>query len=127
MLCSHRSIHARKTAALISASVECGAICAGVKGGPRKKAAEFGRTLGLAFQIVDDVLDVTGTPEALGKTPGKDARAKKMTYPACVGLERAQADASALAVRAGEKARSLPARRRNLLASLARFVKERTS
>ena len=122
-----RSIHSRKTAALFAASVECGAICAGASPAARRKAAAFGRTLGLAFQVADDVLDVVGTPRDLGKTPGKDARAKKMTYPACVGLERSRGSARSLAARAAAQAGALPARRRDLLVALARFASERTS
>ncbi|HET6203407.1 MAG TPA: farnesyl diphosphate synthase [Planctomycetota bacterium] len=122
-----RSIHARKTAALIAASVECGAICAGASDPARRKAAAFGRTLGLSFQIADDVLDVVGTRRGLGKTPGKDARAKKMTYPSCVGLERSRTAARTLAARAAREARALPPRRRDLLVALARFVGERSS
>ncbi|MCI0589299.1 MAG: polyprenyl synthetase family protein [Planctomycetes bacterium] len=122
-----RSIHARKTAALLAASAECGAICAGAGEARVNEAAEFGKTLGLAFQIADDVLDVVGTRRRLGKTPGKDARSKKMTYPACVGLDRSRARARALAARAERRARTLPARRRDLLVALARFAHERTS
>src|SRR5262245_57479565 len=122
-----RSIHSRKTAALLAASAECGAICAGAGRKRVKEASEFGRTLGLAFQIADDVLDVVGTRGRLGKTPGKDARSKKMTYPACVGLDRSRAQAGALAARAERRARTLPARRRDLLVALARFAHERTS
>src|SRR4051812_27122977 len=82
-----QDMHARKTGALIRAAAVTGAI---VVGGCDKAVAavdSFAADLGLAFQIVDDVLDVEGTDQALGKTAGKDAAAGKLTYPALVGLE----------------------------------------
>lgn len=80
-------IHRAKTAMLIRASVRFGGICAGA--GPRRMAAlgEFGERIGLAFQIVDDILDVVSTSEELGKTAGKDASQDKATYPARYGVE----------------------------------------
>jgi geranylgeranyl diphosphate synthase type II len=121
-----RSIHERKTAALLAASAECGAICAGAGARGRALARAYGRALGLAFQVVDDVLDVVGEKRELGKTPGKDEGAAKMTYPACVGVSRSWEAARRLAARAARAVRSLPARRRGLLLDLARFVVERT-
>ncbi len=80
-------IHRAKTAALIRASVRFGGICAGA--GPRRLAAlgEFGSRIGLAFQIVDDVLDVVASSEDLGKTAGKDSVQDKATYPALYGID----------------------------------------
>jgi geranylgeranyl pyrophosphate synthase len=80
-------MHARKTGALIRASVMAGAIMAGA--GPATLAAldRYARSIGLAFQIVDDILDVEGASADLGKTAGKDAAAGKPTYPALYGLE----------------------------------------
>jgi len=80
-------MHARKTGALIRAAAALGAIVTGA--GPELLAQvdAYARELGLAFQIVDDILDVEGSPEALGKTAGKDAAAGKPTYPALYGLE----------------------------------------
>jgi len=81
-----QDMHARKTGALIQAAAAVGAIMAGA--GDRGVAAveEYGRHLGLAFQIVDDILDVEGKDKELGKTPGKDAKAGKPTYPSLYGL-----------------------------------------
>ncbi len=85
------SIHRAKTGALLRASVRMGAIYAGA--GEAKLAAltDFGEHVGLAFQIVDDVLDVEQSSEALGKTAGKDAQQQKITFPAVYGLETSRA------------------------------------
>ncbi len=80
-------IHRAKTAALITASVVTGGIYAGATDEQIAKLRSFGQNIGLAFQIVDDVLDVTQTSEQLGKTAGKDLAAEKATYPALFGLE----------------------------------------
>ncbi len=90
-------IHALKTGALLAAAVELGARAAG--GDPRP-LAPFGEALGLLFQAVDDVLDVTGEAAELGKTPGKDAAANKATLVAAMGLEGARERAAELAERA---------------------------
>ncbi|MEO5922664.1 MAG: polyprenyl synthetase family protein [Bryobacteraceae bacterium] len=85
------SIHRAKTGALLRASVRMGAIYAGA--GEAKLAAltDFGEHVGLAFQIVDDVLDVEQSSEELGKTAGKDAQQQKITFPAVYGLEKSRA------------------------------------
>jgi geranylgeranyl diphosphate synthase, type II len=84
------SIHRAKTGALLRASVRMGAIYAG--GAPEEVAwlSSFGEHVGLAFQIVDDILDVEESSQALGKTAGKDARQEKITFPAVYGLERSR-------------------------------------
>jgi geranylgeranyl diphosphate synthase type II len=87
---SLRQMHAMKTGALIRASAIAGAIMAGASREALDAIAEYAASLGLAFQIVDDMLDVEGTTEDLGKTAGKDAAAGKPTYPALVGLERSR-------------------------------------
>ena len=80
-------IHHHKTGALIRAAAHCGALIAGA-GAPELAAVnEYALNLGLLFQITDDLLDVTATAEDLGKTPGKDARAKKATFPSIHGIE----------------------------------------
>jgi geranylgeranyl diphosphate synthase type II len=83
-------LHARKTGALIRAAAVAGAVMAGAATGQVEGIARYGAALGLAFQIVDDILDVRGDTRALGKTAGKDAAAGKVTYPALCGLEGAQ-------------------------------------
>jgi geranylgeranyl diphosphate synthase, type II len=80
-------IHRSKTAALITASVVSGGLYAGAKDTDVKKLRAFGQSVGLAFQITDDVLDVTQTSEQLGKTAGKDTAAQKATYPALFGID----------------------------------------
>jgi geranylgeranyl diphosphate synthase, type II len=89
-------IHRAKTAALITASLVSGGIYAGAKDGEVRKLRAFGQSIGLAFQIVDDVLDVTQSSEQLGKTAGKDTAAQKATYPALFGIEESVHKADAL-------------------------------
>ena len=84
-------IHLRKTAALIRAAARCGAIIAGASENDLEATTEYAGNLGLLFQITDDLLDVTATAEDLGKTPGKDARSRKATYPALHGMEASHA------------------------------------
>ena len=78
-LAALRNVHDRKTGALIAGAVEAGAVAAGAHADERSGFAEFGAELGWLFQLVDDLLDTTGSAEALGKTPGKDARSGKIT------------------------------------------------
>lgn len=122
-----RRIHARKTGALIAASIEIGAICAGAPQAKREAIADFGREVGLAFQIADDLLDATSDAATLGKVAGQDAAAKKMTYPACLGIEKSKAEARAVAARAQEKAKNLGAQRVDRLIEVSCFVIERIS
>ena len=84
---SLQDMHARKTGALIRASAVAGAIMAGGSDASVRAVDDYGRQLGLAFQIVDDILDVEGDARELGKTAGKDARDGKPTYPSIYGLE----------------------------------------
>jgi len=83
-------IHRAKTGCLLSASVELGAVLAGVDDDRRGIFADFGASLGLAFQIADDILDATASAEDMGKSPGKDADAGKRTYVTLFGLEAAR-------------------------------------
>jgi geranylgeranyl diphosphate synthase type II len=84
------SIHRAKTGALLRASVRMGAIYAGAAADQLAALTSFGEHIGLAFQIVDDILDVEQSSEALGKTAGKDAAQKKITFPAVYGLDRSR-------------------------------------
>jgi geranylgeranyl diphosphate synthase type II len=88
-----RFIHERKTAAMIVLPLRLGAMIAGASPGQLKALTEFGQALGLAFQIQDDILDVTATSEQLGKSAGKDLKSLKATYPAVIGLEAARKEA----------------------------------
>jgi geranylgeranyl diphosphate synthase, type II len=89
-------IHRSKTAALLTASVVSGGMYAGATADEISRLRTYGQSIGLAFQIVDDVLDVTQTSEQLGKTAGKDTAAEKATYPALFGIEESTRKANAL-------------------------------
>ena len=109
-----RFIHARKTAALLRSAARMGAICSRASEAELAAVGEHAESLGLAFQLIDDTLDVTGTAEQLGKTPGKDARAGKRTSLSEVGLKRAgelSAELTRRAIRSleplGERGRKL--------------------
>jgi geranylgeranyl diphosphate synthase type II len=89
-------IHLHKTAALIKSSVRIGTILAGSRKKQLQALTRYAENTGLAFQIIDDVLDVEGTPEELGKSVGSDSRKKKMTYPSLYGIEGARKKANEL-------------------------------
>lgn len=89
-------IHRHKTGALLEASVVCGAILAGASSSDLQRLSEYAQDIGLAFQIVDDVLDITATQEELGKTAGKDIQAQKATYPSFWGIEESKRQAEQL-------------------------------
>jgi geranylgeranyl diphosphate synthase, type II len=91
-----RFIHERKTAAMIEASLRLGAMTANATPGQLEALTVFGRNLGLAFQVIDDILDVTQTSEKLGKSAGKDVAAEKSTYPSVIGLEKSRVEARRL-------------------------------
>jgi geranylgeranyl diphosphate synthase type II len=91
-----RFIHERKTAAMIEVSLRLGAMSANATPGQLDALTIFGRNLGLAFQVIDDILDVTQTSEKLGKSAGKDVAAQKSTYPAVIGLEASRKEARRL-------------------------------
>ena len=119
-------IHRSKTAALITASVVSGGIYAGGSEDQIGHLRCFGQAIGLAFQIVDDILDVTQTSEQLGKTAGKDLASEKATYPALFGLEESRKKASALLASACHAVESFGSRG-GALKDLARFLIERNS
>ena len=89
-------IHRHKPGSLLSASVELGALHAGAAAEDRAAMARYGDAVGLAFQIADDLLDRTASAEALGKTPGKDVKSGKATYPALLGLDASRREADRL-------------------------------
>lgn len=118
-------IHTHKTGALLESCVVCGAILSGTPEIEQQHLSRYAQKIGLAFQIVDDILDLTATPEELGKTAGKDITAQKATYPSIWGLEASKAQAQQLVEQAkvelevfGEKA--LP------LLAIADFFTKRT-
>jgi len=111
-----RYIHERKTSALLACSVRLGGMSANCTARQLKALTDFGYNVGLAFQVIDDILDVTQTTEELGKTAGKDQATAKVTYPAIVGLEKSRKIAKKLTDKAfaalkpfGDKATALEA------------------
>jgi len=119
-----RDMHARKTGALIRASVAAGAVMGGATEALFAALDQYGTEIGLAFQIVDDILDEEGSAASLGKTAGKDRAAGKPTYPAFFGLDKSKqlaAEAHAKARQALERARLLDSR----LADIASWIVER--
>jgi geranylgeranyl diphosphate synthase type II len=117
-------IHRAKTAALITASLVSGGLYAGAKDNEVRKLRAFGQSIGLAFQIVDDVLDVTQTSEQLGKTAGKDTAAQKATYPALFGIDESVRKADSLVSTAFAELDSF-GERAETLKELARYLVER--
>jgi len=95
-----RYIHENKTAALLTTAARLGAMSANASDRQLAAITDFGRALGLAFQVIDDILDVTQTSEKLGKSAGKDIAARKATYPAVIGLEKSRVEAKRLTSRA---------------------------
>ena len=95
-----RYIHERKTSALLRCSARLGGMSANCNTPQLQALSDFGYNVGLAFQIIDDILDVTQTSEQLGKTAGKDTAAQKATYPKIVGLEKSRKIAAQLTGRA---------------------------
>jgi geranylgeranyl diphosphate synthase, type II len=91
-----RFIHENKTAAILKSSIRLGAMSANADAKKLRAVTQFGHGLGLAFQVIDDILDVTQSSEILGKSAGKDIAAKKATYPAVIGLEKSRAEARRL-------------------------------
>lgn len=119
-------IHRSKTAALITASVITGGIYAGADPKQVANLRLFGQAIGLAFQIVDDILDVTQTSEQLGKTAGKDLASEKATYPALFGLEESRKKARSLLEDAYQAVQNLGAKGETMK-ELARYLIERES
>ncbi|HXZ27564.1 MAG TPA: farnesyl diphosphate synthase [Terriglobales bacterium] len=117
-------IHRSKTGALITASLVSGGLYAGADEEQLARLRDFGRAVGLAFQIADDVLDVTQSSEQLGKTAGKDTASEKATYPALFGVEESMKKAEAL-VDSGCAALAAFGPRAETLKQLARFLVER--
>lgn len=120
-------IHLRKTAALIEASARMGACVARADPTTVQAAGDYGRALGLCFQAADDLLDVTGDAQALGKTPGKDAAQDKLTLVATLGMDGARRRAEEYADLARDAARRLGCAPGGALLGLVDFVLSRSS
>jgi geranylgeranyl diphosphate synthase, type II len=118
-------IHENKTAAILKSSVRLGAMSANADAGQLSAITRFGERLGLAFQIIDDILDVTQTSEVLGKSAGKDAAAHKATYPAVIGLEKSRAEAKRLTREAHDVLSVFSACGAEPLHALANYLLER--
>lgn len=118
-------IHERKTSALLCCAVRLGGMSANCRPKELKALTDFGSRVGLAFQIVDDVLDVTQSTEQLGKTAGKDAATKKATYPSVVGLEKSRKIARRLTDQAFRALEAFPKQRSAALYALAQHLLER--
>jgi geranylgeranyl diphosphate synthase type II len=119
-----RYIHENKTAALLTTSVRLGAMSANATPAQLRALSDFGFALGLAFQVIDDILDVTQTSEKLGKSAGKDVAAHKATYPSVLGLEKSRAEAGRLTRQAHDALRPL-GKRAQTLHVLANYLLER--
>ena len=119
-----QQLHRMKTGALLTCSCRLGAMAAGADEGPLASLTRFGEQLGLAFQIVDDVLDETSTPELMGKATGKDAAKGKNTYPILLGLEESRREAAG-ALKAALEALDELGTNADSLRCMARFVVER--
>jgi geranylgeranyl diphosphate synthase type II len=124
--CPHlRYIHERKTSALLTCSVRLGGMSANATPAVQLKAlTDFGYNVGLAFQVIDDILDVTQTSEKLGKTAGKDVAAQKATYPRFVGLEKSKKIAAQLTAKAFDALKPFNGKA-VALEALARYLLER--
>jgi geranylgeranyl diphosphate synthase type II len=117
-------LHDLKTGRLLQACVNCATAVVQVPAAEREPWAAFGKELGLLFQIVDDILDATGTTKELGKTPGKDEAAGKVTYVSLYGLDRASELADEARSRVNQRLEALPANT-SVLAELVSAIRER--
>jgi len=118
-------IHEAKTAALLMSSLRLGAMSADATSSQLEALSLFGYKLGLAFQVIDDILDVTQSTEKLGKTAGKDAAVDKSTYPAVIGLEASRKEAAKLTKQAMKALEPLGKKRTGRLREIAAYLLER--
>ena len=119
-----RYIHENKTAAILTTSVRLGAMSANASMKQLAAMTRFGRALGLAFQVIDDILDVTQTSEKLGKSAGKDLTAKKATYPSVLGLDQSRVEARKL-TRQAHNSLSIFGAKAEALHALSNYLLER--
>ena len=118
-------IHARKTAMPLAAAVEIGALAGEASPKQRSSLRVYGEKLGLAFQIADDLLDITGTEKEMGKAVGKDQASGKLTYPGAAGVDAARERAEGLILEALEALSGFPGERSRPLVEIARYVVRR--
>lgn len=118
------TIHQCKTAALITASLRLGAMSADATKAEFEAITRFGLALGLAFQVVDDILDITQTSSQLGKSAGKDIAAQKATYPSILGMEKARKEAARLTALAHQSLKPL-GRRAEILRGISGMMLQR--
>ncbi|MDP3029775.1 MAG: polyprenyl synthetase family protein [Deltaproteobacteria bacterium] len=119
-----RYIHTHKTAALIAGSIQAGALIAGGRRNKIESLGRYGEALGLAFQVVDDILDIEGDPKEMGKATGSDIRKKKATYPSVYGLEESRGIAGRLVEEAIDSLRGFGAEAEPLRA-IAHYILDR--
>ncbi|EIE26210.1 Polyprenyl synthetase [Coccomyxa subellipsoidea C-169] len=120
-------IHEHKTAALLEASVVCGALVGGAGEPDVERLRKYARCIGLAFQVVDDILDITQSSEVLGKTAGKDLLSDKTTYPSLLGIERSKEVAQQLIADAKEQLSCYDPAKVAPLLGLATYIGARTN
>jgi geranylgeranyl diphosphate synthase type II len=119
-------IHAHKTGALLESCVVCGGILASASAADLQRLSRFAQNIGLAFQIIDDILDITATQEELGKTAGKDVQAGKVTFPSLWGIEESRRQASQLVADAKDQLAVFGSKALPLLA-IADFITSRSN
>ncbi len=117
-------IHTRKTGSLISAAVQIGGVVGGGRPAQIRMLKRYGDGIGLAFQVIDDILDLEGNPDRMGKSTGKDRRARKATYPALLGIAKSRRHAERAVERACAAIAPL-GQRGAPLAEIARYVLRR--
>lgn len=115
-------IHAHKTGALLEAAVVAGAVLGGAEEAQVARLGRYAQAIGLAFQVVDDILDVTATSEELGKTAGKDVAVNKATYPSLLGLEESRKVVDRLTASAKEELSTFDLQRALPLIALADYI-----
>ncbi|KAI4320288.1 hypothetical protein MLD38_033784 [Melastoma candidum] len=115
-------IHVHKTAKLLEASVVCGAIMGGASGDEVERVRQYARSIGLLFQVIDDILDVTRSSAELGKTAGKDLASDKATFPKLMGIDRAQEYVRELVAKAHSELSSFDQAKAAPLKGLANYI-----
>lgn len=121
-----KRMHSMKTGAMLRASCVSGALLAGTDSAGLEKAKRFGAALGLAFQVADDILDVIGDEQKMGKPVGSDTKHSKLTYPALLGLERSRQLGDSMVQESVEALSGLQSEEADFLTALAKYVMNRT-